>query len=168
MATSEAQTFRIPFLLLAVANLAALGTLLWPWQEAINLPPNGTTAVDPAVILLAYLGLIYWVPNGIQEQTRKALSVGATMGILAGLILAARVMIGVRMSVAPVWLQPGLLGVAVVLWGIAGLRGSRAADSAGMGALSGLWSAMAGGLMGCAAIFAELYLAGPTAASPDP
>src|SRR5580658_8940651 len=86
MATSEAQTFRIPFLLLAAANLAGLGTLLWPWQEAINLPPNGTTAVDPAVILLAYLGLIYWVPNGIQEQTRKALSLGATIGILAGLI----------------------------------------------------------------------------------
>jgi hypothetical protein len=168
MATSEAQTFRIPFLLLAVANLAALGTLLWPWQEAINLPPNGTTAVDPAVILLAYLGLIYWVPNGIQEQTRKALSLGATIGILAGLILVARVMVGVRMPVEPIWLQPSLLGVAVILWGVAGLRGSRAAGNAGVGALAGLWSAMVSGLMGCAAIFAELYLAGPTAASPDP
>jgi uncharacterized membrane protein HdeD (DUF308 family) len=137
MATSEAQTFRIPFLLLAVANLAALGTLLWPWQEAINLPPNGTTAVDPAVILLAYLGLIYWVPNGIQEQTRKALSLGATIGILAGLILVARVMVGVRMPVEPIWLQPSLLGVAVILWGVAGLRGSRGAEKANGGGLAG-------------------------------
>jgi hypothetical protein len=168
MAGSEPRTFRIPLVLLAAANLAALGFLLWPWQEAMSLPESGTTAIDPTITLLAYIGLIYWVPNGIEGQTRKALSVGATMGILAGLILVARVMVGVRMPAAPIWLQPGLLGVAVILWGIAGLRGSRAAGNAGMGALAGLWSAMASGLVSSAAILAELYLAGPAAASSDP
>jgi hypothetical protein len=37
-----------------------------------------------------------------------------------------------------------------------------------MGALSGLWGAMLSSLMACAAILAELYLAGPAQDSPDP
>jgi hypothetical protein len=56
----------------------------------------------------------------------------------------------------------------VILWGVAGLRGSWAAGNAGMGALSGLWSAMVSGLMACTAVLAELYLAGPSPSSPDP
>ena len=168
MAASAPQTFRIPLLLLAAANLAVLGALLWPWQEALNLPGNGTTALDPAISLLAYIGLIYWISSGITEPTRKALSQGSTIGLLAGLILVARVLLSVRAADGHAYLQYGLLGLAVILWGIAGLRGSRAAGSTGMGALSGLWSAMVSGLMGCAAILAELYLAGPTVDSPDP
>lgn len=168
MATGEPQTFRFPLILLAAANLAILGWLLWPWQEAMNLPVDGTTAFDPAITLLAYIGLVYWISSGIQETTQKALSAGAVVGMVAGLVLVVRVVLGVRAGAQPGFLQPGLLGVAVILWGLAGLRGSKEAGNAGMGALSGLWSAMTSGLLACAAILAELYLAGPTPDTPDP
>jgi hypothetical protein len=168
MAAGAPQTFRIPLLLLTVINLAVLGTILWPWQEALNLPVAGTAAIDPTVTLAAYLGLVYWISNGIEVSTQKALSSGAVMGMIAGLVLVARVLFSVRVAAQPAYLQPGLLGIVVILWGIAGLSGSRATGNAGMGALSGLWSAMVSGLMGCTAILAELYLAGSTPGTPDP
>lgn len=168
MAVAAPQTFRFPLVLLAAINLAVLGILLWPWQDALNLPVGGTTAIDPAVSLFAYMGLIYWISSGIKEPTQKALSTAALIGIGAGLLLVIRVLVGVRTAIQPGYLQPALLGIAVILWGISGLRGSREAGNAGMGALSGLWSAMVSGLMACAAILAELYLAGPAPDSPDP
>lgn len=168
MATGAPPTFRIPMILLAAASLAVLGVHLWPWQEIANLPGNGTVAFDPAIALAAYMGLVYWISSGIKEPTQKALSAGAMVGVLAGVALVANVLIGVRDTPQPGYLQPGLLGLAIILWGVAGLRGSRIAGNAGMGALSGLWGAMLSSLMGSAAILAELYLAGTTQNSPDP
>jgi hypothetical protein len=168
MAAGAPPTLRIPMILLAAASLAVLGVQLWPWQEVTSLPGDGTVAFDPAICLLAYIGLIVWISSGIKEPTQKALSAGAMMGLLAGLVLVANVLLGVREAVQSGFLQPALLGVAVILLGVAGLRGARAAGNAGMGALSGLWGAMVSSLMGCAAILAELYLASPTQDSPDP
>jgi len=168
MAAAAPRTYRIPLVLLAGANLAILGAILWPWQEALNLPVNGTTAIDPAISLIAYMGLLYWISSGVKESTQKALSSGTMIGLYGGLVLVVRVLLSVWTGQQPGFLQPGLLGVAVILWGIAGLQGSRAASSVGMGALSGLWSAMVSGLVVCAAILAELYLNGPTQDSPDP
>ena len=168
MASGSPQTLKLPMILLAVANLVFLGWLLWPWSEAMNLPVGGTTALDPAISLVAYMGLVYWISSGIKQTTEKALSTGAMIGLIAGMILVVRVLLGVRTDPGPGYLQPGLLGVAVILWGVAGLRGSWAAGNAGMGALSGLWSAMVSGLMACTAVLAELYLAGPSPSSPDP
>ena len=168
MAKGSPQTFTLPLVLLAAANLAFLGWLLWPWSEALNLPVGGTTAFDPAISLVAYMGLVYWISSGIKQTTEKALSTGAMIGLIAGMILVVRVLLGVRTDPGPGYLQPGLLGGAVILWGVAGLRGSWAAGNAGMGALSGLWSAMVSGLMACTAVLAELYLAGPSPSSPDP
>jgi hypothetical protein len=87
MATGEPQTFRIPLVLLAATNLALLGAVLWPWQEALNLPVGGTTAFDPAISLLAYMGIIFWIGSGIEETTQKALSSGAIMGLAAAWFL---------------------------------------------------------------------------------
>jgi hypothetical protein len=168
MAKGSPQTLKIPLALLAAANLAFLGWLLWPWSEALTLPVGGTTAFDPAITLAAYVGLVFWISGGVKEQTAKALSAGAMIGLIAGLILMVRVVLGVRSDPGPGYIQPGLLGVAVILWGVAGLRGSWIAGNAGMGALSGLWSAMVSGLMASTAILAELYLAGPWPGSPDP
>jgi hypothetical protein len=167
MAASEPQTFRIPLVLLAAVNLAVLGVLLWPWQEALNLPVGGTTAIDPAVSLLAYIGIIFWIGGSNNKSTRKALFSGAILGLAAGLVVAVRVIVDVRVGAQSGYLQFALLGLAAILWGIAGLRGSQAAGNAGIGALSGMWSAMVSGLMACAAILAEFYLGGPTANSPD-
>ena len=168
MAASAPRTYRIPLVLLAAANLAILGTILWPWQEALNLPVNGTTAIDPAISLIAYMGLLYWISSGLKEPTQKALSAGTMIGLYGGLVLVIRVLLTVWTGQQPGFFQPGLLGVAVILWGIAGLRGSRAAGNASIGALSGLWSAMVSGLMACTAILAEFYLNPSTQDSPDP
>jgi hypothetical protein len=154
--------------LLAAVNLTVLGFLLWPWQEALNLPVGGTTAIDPAVSLFAYMGILFWIGSGIKEPTQKALAAGAILGVAAGLVLVIGIVLGVRLAVQPGYLQPALLGLAVILWGVAGLRGSQAGGNAGIGALSGMWSAMVSGLMACAAILAEIYLAGGTPDSPDP
>jgi hypothetical protein len=168
MAGAPSRTYRIPLVLLAAANLAILGAILWPWQEALNLPVKGTTAIDPAITLIAYMGLLYWMSSGIKDPTRDALAVGTTFGIVAGLVLAARVLVDIWTGHESGFLHPGLLGLAVILWGVAGLRSSRAGDNAGLGALSGLWSAMVSALIACSTIFAELYLAAPIQDSPDP
>jgi hypothetical protein len=168
MATGAPTTLRIPMIVLAALSLAILATHLWPWEEVLNLPGNGTVAFDPVISLIAYMGLIFWISSGIKEPTQRALSIGAMVGIIAGVALVANVILGVREVVRPGYLQPGLLGAAVILWGVAGLRGSRVAGNAGMGALSGLWGAMVSSLMACAAVLAELSLAGPPHDSPDP
>jgi len=167
MATGKPQTFRIPLVLLAAANLAALGILLWPGKQAMSLPVGGTAAIDPAVSLLGYMGALYWIGGGIEEPTRKALSGGAMLGFAAGLLLAAQVVLGVRQGGEAGFLRPILVAGAVILWGVAGLRASRQAGSSGTGALAGLWSAMTSGLIACMAVLTELHLAGPAQNSAD-
>jgi hypothetical protein len=168
MAGSAPPTLRFLMILLAVSSLAILGVHLWPWQEVANLPGNGTVAYDPAITLLIYVGLVYWIANGIKPETQSALSAGALIGLLAGAVLIARVLLGIRSGPEPSYVQPALLGVAIILWGIAGLRGSRSAGNAGMGALSGLWCAMMSALMASLVIIGELYLARSSPNSPDP
>ncbi len=168
MATGAPLTLRVPLIFLAGANLAILAAHLWPWQEVMNLPGSGSVAFDPAISLLAMMCLIPWISSGIQEGTQKALSIGAMVGVAAGVVLVARVLLDLRGGDQPAYIQPGLLALAVILWGVAGLRGSKVAGSAGTGALSGLWSALVSCLMACAAVLTHLYLAGPTQDSPDP
>jgi hypothetical protein len=155
-------------MLLAAASLGVLGVHLWPWQEITNLPGNGTVAFDPALCLLAYVASAWWITSGITEPTQKALSAGAMAGLLAGVVLVADVLLGIRQDSQPAFLQPTLLGVAAILWGVAGLRGSRIAGSSAMGALSGLWAAMVSSLMAGAAVVVELYIAAPVHNSTDP
>jgi hypothetical protein len=167
MATGAPSTLRTPMIVLAAASLVFLGTQLWPWQQVLDLPGNGTVAFDPAISLVAYIGLMLWISSGIEEPTQRALSTGAKVGLIAGAALVTYVLLGPRAGARPTYVQAGLLGAAVILWGVAGLRGSRAAGNAGMGALSGLWGAMMSSLMASAAVLAELYT-GQAQDSPDP
>src|ERR1039457_7138738 len=67
-------TFRIPLILLAIANLAVLGMRLWPWQQVVlNLPLNGATGIDPAVCLLTYVFMLFWIAVSQSRVTQKAL-----------------------------------------------------------------------------------------------
>ena len=168
MGTGAPPTLRTPLILLAAADLAVLGMRLWPWPEAMNLPGNGTTGLDPAISLLGYIVLILWINTNKQEPFQRALSMGTMLGLPAGLLLAANVVLAVRPTGHPGFLQPGLLALAGVLWGIAGLRGSRVEANAGMGLICGVWSAMVSGLIGCAAVLATMYLAGPPPEIQDP
>ena len=93
MGAGAQPTLRIPLILLAVVNLAILGSRLWPWQDVLNLPGNGTTGIDPVVCLVAYTVLIFFVGGNRHEPIQKALSAGAMLGLLAGCILVAQVVL---------------------------------------------------------------------------
>jgi len=173
MGASAPLTLRTPLILLAAANLVFLGMRLWPWQDVVaNLPGNGATGIDPAVCLLAYMGLIFWIATNHHEPIQKALSSGTMLGLLAGCILVAEVMFKDSADTAgishPRLVRMGLMAAAGVVWGIAGLRGSKAGGNAGIGMLSGLWAAMASSLMACSAVLASLYLAAPVPDTTDP
>jgi hypothetical protein len=154
--------------LLAAFDLAILGIHLWPWQEIVNLPGNGTVAFDPIICLAVLVGLIPWISSGIKEPTAKALAAGAMTGVVAGVVLVANVVLESHGSGQSGFLRPALLGIAAILWGVAGLRGSRAAGNAGMGALAGMWGAIVSSLMACAAVLGQFYLTAPGSNSPDP
>src|ERR1035437_5104075 len=173
MGAGAQPTLRIPLILLAVVNLAILGSRLWPWQDVLNLPGNGTTGIDPVVCLVAYTVLIFFVGGNRHEPIQKALSAGAMLGLLAGCILVAQVVLKTQfvgaVSFHPRLLRVGFLALAGVIWGFAGLRGAKSAGSAGIGMLAGLWSAMVSGLMASTAVLVELYFAAaPVPETTDP
>lgn len=163
MGSGAPPTLRFPLILLTIADLVALGTRLWPWQQVGNLPLNGATGIDPAVCLIAYVVVFFWIGNTHDDSTRKALLSGALFGLLAGLLLAGEVVLGAQPPVpdiSPVQhLRLGLLVAAGILWGIAGIRGSRIAGDTADGLVAGIWSAMSSALLGCGAVLAESYLA---------
>jgi hypothetical protein len=172
MGTSSLPTLRIPLILLAMVDLALLAMRLWPWQEVVNLPLNGATGIDPAVCLLAYMGLLFWIGNTRSQSTKKVLSTGALLGLLGGLLLAGRVAYNAQPGIANAPqsgnVSMGLLLAAALVWGIAGFRGARTAGDASSGMLSALWSAMTSGLFACAAVLVEMYMAAPVPETTDP
>jgi hypothetical protein len=96
MSSSAPQTFRVSLFLLTAANLAALGVLLWPWQGAMNLPLNGTTAIDPAVLTRPWkqcqgLAIGNSAAQGLVHALNSAtalLLLGSLAGAAVGLIFA--------------------------------------------------------------------------------
>jgi hypothetical protein len=163
METSGQPTLRIPIILLALVNLALLGARLWPWQEAMNLPGNGTTAVDPAITLAAYIGLGFWIGSVRTPAGRKSLFSAAMLGILAGLFLVGQVMLAARQSAeestGPDRVQIGLLVCAAVVLGTVALRTARAGNTMGFSLVCTIWASMVCCLMACTAILGEAYLA---------
>jgi len=163
-------------ILLAVANLVILGIHLWPWQQVLNLPLNGATGIDPAITLLAYIGLVFWIAGNPKGPVKRALSTGAMLGVLAGILLVAYTLLSTMLSTRPALsddLLPnlelmGLLAVSGILWGIAGLRGLRVTGSVGIGSVAGVWSAVVSCLMAATAVLTEMSLAPPVPVTQDP
>jgi len=169
MGHAEPPTLRTPLMLLAAVNLAILGMRLWPWQDVPNLPGNGTTGFDPAISLLAYIGLIPWMAGNPKASKRKALSIGTMIGLVAGVLLVVEVVIATRSEGQGAVLKTGLLATAGLLWGIAGLRGAKAAGgSAAIGSVAGAWSAMVSCLMACTAVLLEINPLSPLPQTLDP
>jgi hypothetical protein len=170
MRSGAQSMLRISLILLALANLAMLGKLLWPWQEVPNLPLNGATGIDPAVILVGYIGLIFWLAATVQEPIQKALRSASLLGLMAGLLLVAEIAFKSQTENAA---QAGLvtkvlLAAVAILWGISGLRGAQNTGNGGIGPLAGMWSAMVSGLIAAAAILGQALFSGPLPASQDP
>ena len=87
-----------------------------------------------------YIGIVLWITGNAKEPTQKSMAAGTMVGLLAA-TMVAQVILDSTPSMQSNSIQIGLLAAAVVLWGVAGLRGSRAVESAGFGMLSGAWSA---------------------------
>ena len=162
-----APILRTPLILLAMADLAALAMRLRPWQEITSLPNGGTSAYDPAICLLAYILLMFLMAGTRKSARRRALGSGTILGLLTGAALVAEVVLVRPPATQTGYAGIGLLCAAGILCGVAGLRGARAGGVA-LGLVAGIWSAMVGGLMACAAVLAEIDLtnAGPISLDP--
>ncbi len=120
-------TFRTPIILLAVVDLAVLGRRLWPWGDAMGLPGDGTTVVDPVISLIGYIALAWWVGNARTAPARRELFASGIVGLFGGLLMAAQVYFSVQPLEAaePLSLQYGLLAGAIVLWVFSAIRTRR-------------------------------------------
>ena len=172
MEISRQPTLRNPIVLLALADLVVLGARLWPWQNAMNLPGNGTTAVDPAISLAAYVGLCFWIGSAREDTSRKSLFSAAWLGVLAGLFLVAQVVLATRQSdthaAGPDKVQIALFACAALLLGIVGFRTAKAGNTTAFSVVCSIWASMVSCLMAVAAILCEIYFAAGPAESSDP
>jgi hypothetical protein len=170
MSSGAQPILRIPLTLLALADLALLGKLLWPWPEVLSLPLNGATGIDPVVILVCYIVLIFWIVGSFQNSIGKALQSASLLGLLAGLLLVAEIFFKSHAEdPAQVETLTGILfAVVALLWGIAGLRSAQTTGNSGLGMISGIWSAMVSGLIAAAAILGQALYDGPPPPSQDP
>ena len=171
METSGQATLRTPIILLALVNLAILGARLWPWQEAMNLPGNGTTAIDPAISLAAYVCLGFWIGTVRKDASKKSLFSAATLGIVAGLFLGGMVAVasrqGAEEAAGPGRLQIGLLAAAALVLGIVGLRTARAGNTMAFSVVCAIWASLVSCLMACTAILGQAYFSRGGAESQD-
>ncbi len=169
---SRQPTLRTLIILLAVVDLAVLGMRLWPWSEVMGLPGNGATGIDPAITLVGYTGLAFWIGTAREEPSRKSLFSAGWLGVLAGMFLVAQVVLATQQSSqdSPGGLdrvQIGLMACAAVVIAIAGLRTSRAGFTIGFSTVCSLWASMVASLMAVAAVLGETYRGTGAAASSD-
>ncbi len=164
--------FRIPLILMTLANLAILGFRLWPWDQVTALPGNGSTGIDPAISLAGYIGVSWWIGSARNDSARKCLFSAAWVGVIAGLVLAAAIALAGRPNAPDTsqshGLQYGLMAAAVVLWGIAASQAIRAGYQSGFAVLCALWSAMVSCLMACAALLAGSFYSFAPGQTSDP
>jgi len=164
--------FQTPLILMILTNLAVLGYRLWPWDQVTTLPGNGATGIDPAVSLLGYMGVSWWIGSARNNSARRCLFSAAWFGLFGGLLLAAAVLISARPGAAESGqghgVQYGLSAAAVILWGIAGTRGVRAGYGSGFSVLCAVWSAMVSCLMAFAALIAGSFYSYAPGQTADP
>ena len=168
MSTGSRLIIRSFLLLLAAGDLALLGKRLLPWNDVRNLPVNGTTGIDPVVVLVAYIGLIIWISDSNNKEFLKGLATATLIGVLGGAMLAAQVVLSGSPQGQSLLIHIGLLAGAGILAGVAGLLGSRATSNPGNGIIFGVWSAMGSGLIGCGTVLLRLNLATPQGLAQDP
>ena len=173
MEASRQSILRTPIILLAIANLAILGARLWPWQNVMGLPGNGTTGIDPAIALAGYIGLGFWISTARADASRKSLFSAALLGMAAGVFLVFAVVLATRHAAAdaaagPDRLQIALLACAVLSFGIVGLRTAKAGHPVGFCAVCAIWASMTACLMAVAAVLGETYLSAGPGESSDP
>ena len=163
---------RYPLILLAVVDLYLLAQRLSPLSEVFNLPLNGAVGIDPAVCLAVYIAFLLWLPSNQKAPMPAVLGESLLLGLLAGLLIVAELQIKATAADAgtnpPLLITRLLLLGAVVVWGVAGLRGGKLTGNGGVGLLAGLWSAMTASLVAATAVLVRMTVAGPPPVAADP
>jgi hypothetical protein len=168
MAIEPQTKLRIPLLLLVAADLVLLGMRVRPWGEILSLPDKGSSAIDPAVCLCGYFGLILWFTSRSGSRLISAQSEVTFLGLLAGALIGMEIWVsglpsGARFDAT----QMILLCAGGVVWGIAGVRAARAAGSVGSSLIPGVWAAMVSTLIACGVELGQFYISGPPPDTPD-
>lgn len=168
MSNGAKTLIRIPMLLLAAADLALLAMRLRPWDEISRLPGGGSVGYDPAICLVAYLGLVFWLTGANGSRLITAQTAITRWGLLAGAVLAAKFWMGGEPSAAQTSeLQGALLITAAIVWGVAGIAAKRAVGSLAACFLSGIWCAMVSALIACAVVLGQFFVVGPPPETQD-
>lgn len=159
--TARRPVLRSLLLLLAVLDLAVLGARLWPWSSVLDLPGNGATGIDPAVTLLVYIALAFWIGSARGAISRRVLYWSGFAGIIGGLLLVAQLYLGSQAADARTHslIQFGLMGVTVVVWGMCGTRAISAGCAKGFAAVSAIWAALFSSLIASLALLAGSFYA---------
>src|SRR5258708_14492072 len=76
--------------------MAIVGMRLWPWDQVMSLPGNGSTGIDPAVGLVGYLGVSMWIGSARNADARKCLLGAGWIGLVAGLFLSGALLLSSR------------------------------------------------------------------------
>lgn len=168
MRTGSPLLLRIFLILLTAANLSLLAKRLMPWSDVRNLPVNGTSGIDPMVVLAIYIGLILWISNSKNKEYLRGLTVATGIGLLGGAALAAQVTLSMQPQGQSFQVRIGLLVASAILAGVAGLLGSRTTKNPGNGIVFGAWCTMVSGLIGCGTVLLKISMSSPQSLSPDP
>jgi hypothetical protein len=168
MRTGSPLLLRIFVILLAVANLALLAKRLLPWHDVRNLPVNGTTGIDPMVVLVIYILLIVWISDSKNRDFLRGLTIATGIGVLGGAALAEQVTLSSQPQGQSFQVRVGLLVAAAILTGVAGLLGSRTTKNPGNGIVFGAWCAMVSGMIGCGTVLLKMNVYAQQNLPPDP
>jgi hypothetical protein len=172
VAENRTPIFRTPLILLTLANMAILGIRLWPWDQVMSLPGNGSTGIDPAVGLVGYLGVSMWIGSARNSDARKCLLSAGWIGLVAGLFLSGALLLSSRPGAddptqSPV-LRWALTAAGVILWGVAGSRTVRRGYGTGFAVLCAVWSAMVSCLIAFGALVAGSFYSLAPGQTSDP
>ena len=152
---------RSVLVVLAVVDLALLALRLWPWDTVLQLPGNGATGIDPAVSLIGYIALAFWIGSARGAISRRVLYASVVFGGVGGLLLAAQVYLASQPADARVHskIQFGLMALTVLLWGLCGRRAVRSGCAKGFATVSAIWAAMVSCLLAVMALLAGSFYA---------
>lgn len=143
---------QVVLVFLAAGDLALLGRQLRPLDSIFGMPNGGAIAIDPAVCLAAYAVLAIWLPRNLEPQVKKSYHTASILGILAAICIVVNLefsAVAARQDApVPFFQTQGMIGVALLLFGIAGWQSQRITGNLASGLSAGLWSAMIAGIGG--------------------
>jgi hypothetical protein len=139
------QRLRLIMLVGILLNLALIGGQLLLYPPLLARPNALTYVLEPVVGLLIYAVVTLGVTHQVGPKRRLALRIGSVIGVISGILfvinLASETFLDLPAPASLFATAPFFLGT-FALWGVAGYRSARPTNSAPLGILAAIWSAM--------------------------